>query len=244
MKVCIVDDEQNCIDALGELVLQYGREHGIDISVESFTDGASFRKVYTADRYDIVFLDIYIDEVTGMDLAADIRAVSENGMIIFCTTSLSDMPEAFRYHAFEYIIKPPEYDRICRILDDAIAILPKLETYIELPSKSDEGVLAISSISSVTTSGHYLDISVTSGKVFTERMSMSAFMGLINDDARFLLINKGILVNMDHIANIKERTCLMNDGQTFPVKVRESSSIKKKWQEYNINQIRKGQSGR
>lgn len=244
MKICIVDDEQNCIDELKDLISMYGTKHSIDISFDLFTDGAAFKESYVPDRYDIVFLDIYIDEITGMELADTIRSRSENNMIIFCTTSLSDMPEAFRYHAFEYIIKPPVYERIEKILDDAIAILPKLEKYIELPSGEDAGVIAISSIISVTTSGHYLDIAVTGDKTFTERMSLSSFNALLDGDSRFLLVNKGIIVNMDHIENIKDRICLMNNGSAFPVKVRESAAIKKHWQDYNFDKIRKGQKGR
>lgn len=243
MNICIVDDEQNCIDTLKGLLEKYASEHSISISFDTFDNGADFLDKYKPDYYDIVFLDIYIDTVTGMELAGAIRRQSENGMIIFCTTSVSDMPEAFRYHAFEYIIKPAEYPRIERIMDDAIAILPKLEQFIELPSGTGTGYAALSTIISVTTGGHYLDIMLGSGQVLTERMSLTAFTEQLKGDKRFLLINKGIMVNMDHISNIQDKVCIMDNDTRFPVKVRESASIKRYWQDYTFDKIRRGQAG-
>lgn len=239
MKICLVDDEQNCIDNLLLQLKRYSDEKGLDISFDTFKDPGAFIEEYSPDKYDIVFLDIYIGEMTGMDLAAQIRDKSENKMIIFCTTSLSDMPQAFRYHAFEYIIKPAEYERIKTVMDDAISLLPDLEKYIDLISTKEQLRLPLSSIIAVSTRGHYLDFIISKGENFSFRMSLSDFKASVDD--RFLLINKGVMVNMNYIAGIKDKTCVLSDNSSFPVKVRESAAIKSHWQQYCISKIRKGQ---
>lgn len=239
MKICIVDDEQNCIDNLLGQLTRYSDESGLDILFDTYTNPAAFIEKYSPDEYDIVFLDIYIGEMTGMDLAAKIREKAENKMIIFCTTSLSDMPQAFRYHAFEYIIKPAEYDRIKVVMDDAISLLPDLEKYIDLKSNKEQLHLALSSIVAVSTRGHYLDFIISKGDDFSFRMPLSDFKANVDD--RFLLINKGVLVNMDYISAIQDKTCVLSDNNSFPIKIRESAAIKNQWQQYCINKIRKGQ---
>ena len=241
MKICIVDDEKSCIEALHSILVRYGEDKNLDISFDLFLDGESFLSKYKPDVYDIVFLDIYIGDITGMDLAGTIRQKSENGMIIFCTTSINDMPAAFRYHAFEYIIKPPEYNRVKRILDDALLVLPRLETYLDIQTTRGKVRIAVSSIVSVTSSGHYLEIRTKDKAPETVRISMTEFKKMLAEDERFLMINKGILVNMEHIKNIVDKMCSMNDGSIYPIKVRESSSIKKHWQSFLFNSIRKGQ---
>ena len=241
MNICIVDDEKSCIDNLTSCLTKYGSKSGLSINLSTYNNGDSFKNDYEPEKFDIVFLDIYIGDETGMELASYIREHSENGMIIFCTTSLSDMPEAFRYHAFEYIIKPAEYDRVSKIMDDARKVLPTLERYIDL--QSGKGLLhfALSSLISVTSSGHYLEISTTEDEPQKIRMTLSDFKDIIGADERFITVNKGILVNMDHITSIADKTCIMQNGSSFPIKTREKGAIKSHWQEYRFAKIRRGQ---
>lgn len=241
MKICIVDDEKSCVDNLYSLLYYYGRENNIDLSFEVFNNGESFLRAYEPNTYSIIFLDIYIGKTTGMELAEHIRKKSETGMIIFCTTSINDMPQAFRYHAFEYIIKPPDYDRIKKIMDDAISVLPELEKFIDIQTTNGKAHIALSNLISVTSNGHYLELHLKDNVFYTTRMTMTDFKNITENDTRFLSINKGILVNMDHIKNIEDKNCIMVDDSIFPIKVRESSNIKKLWQNYIFESIRKGQ---
>lgn len=241
MKICLVDDEQNCIDNLKEQLSRYGKEKNLSISFDVFSDGELFKKSYSPDKYDIIFFDIYIGETTGMELAKEVRSQSENAMIIFCTTSVSDMPEAFRYHAFEYIIKPAEYERVSKIMDDALVVLPNLEQFLDIQSGKDRVHFALSDLICVTTQGHYLNISIRNREPITLRMSLTDFLGHLGDDERFLIINKGVLVNLSHITKIEDKLATMTTGETLPIKSREALAIKKKWQDFKIESIRKGQ---
>lgn len=241
MKICLVDDEQNCIDNLKEQLSRYGSQRGVSITFDIFTDGESFKKAYSPDMYDIIFFDIYIGETTGMELAKSVRAQSENAMIIFCTTSVSDMPEAFRYHAFEYIIKPAEYDRVAKIMDDAMVVLPNLEKFLDIQVGKDRLHFALSDLVYVTTQGHYLNIVTRNHEPVTLRMSLTDFSGYITDDERFLVINKGVLANLNYIIKIEDKLATMTGGDVLPIKSRESSSIKRKWQDYKIESVRRGQ---
>lgn len=241
MNICIVDDEQNCIDNLSSHLLMYASEKGHKITFDTYKDGDSFKNSFSPDKYDIIFFDIYIGEDTGMDLARHVRSLSESAMIVFCTTSISDMPEAFRYHAFEYVIKPAEYERISKILDDAIVVLPNLEQYVDLQTGKDRIHFAISDLISVTTQGHYLSIAIKNREVETLRMSLMDFAKNIENDERFLAINKGVIVNLNHITKIENKEATMTDGQILPIRSREAAAIKRTWQDFKIEAVRKGQ---
>lgn len=241
MKICLVDDEKNCIDNLKEQLSRYGSEHNLPITFDIYNDGELFKKSYSPDKYDIIFFDIYIGKTTGMELAKEVRSQSENAMIIFCTTSVSDMPEAFRYHAFEYIIKPAEYDRVSKIMDDALVVLPELEQFLDIQSGKDRVHFALSDLMFVTTQGHYLSVSVRNQEPVTLRMSLTDFLGHISDDDRFLAINKGVLANLNHITKIEDKLATMSNGEILPIKSREALAIKKKWQDFKIESVRKGQ---
>lgn len=61
---------------------------------------------------------------------------------------------------------------------------------------------------------------------------------------RFLLINKAVLFNMDHITAFGEYGCRMSSGETLPVKVRDRMNIEETWLYYSFSAIRSGQKDR
>jgi hypothetical protein len=56
-----------------------------------------------------------------------------------------------------------------------------------------------------------------------------------------LVINKGIIVNMNYIRSIENGSCTMKNGRTLPVKIRESARIQQKWNNYLFTTIRREQ---
>jgi hypothetical protein len=60
-------------------------------------------------------------------------------------------------------------------------------------------------------------------------------------DKRFLLINKGIVVNMDHIKAIVDGVCIMDNGDRLPLKVRQMNNLRQTWQNYCFDKLREGQ---
>ncbi len=241
MQIAIVDDETEAIRSVKDPVLAFARQRGLPINVREFTDSDGFLSEFAPDMFDIVFLDIYIDEISGLDLARAIRGRDSGCMIIFVTTSRENMPEAFRFHAFDYIVKPVSSDRVIALLSDALAVLPTVNRYMTFTANRQEIKLFFSDCISASSSGHYLMIRSKSGEEYRTRMTVREFIEITESDDRFLMVNKGIIVNMDYIQSITERTCIMADGQYFPIKIRESQQIEQTWQNYCFDQIRRGQ---
>lgn len=74
-------------------------------------------KNYRPCQYAAVFLDIYMNGITGIETAEVIRKTDANLLLIFITSSPEHMADAFRIHAYEYVTKPFEKSRIFRLMD-------------------------------------------------------------------------------------------------------------------------------
>ena len=57
----------------------------------------------------------------------------------------------------------------------------------------------------------------------------------------FLMINKGIMVNMDHIRDLSGSVAVMTDGSTLPVRMRGQAAIVRAWHDYNFDKLREGE---
>ena len=106
-KIAIVDDLREDRERLSR-DLQYWflhqRQRIEKLSV--YPDGKDILAEYTEGMFDIIFLDICMDEVSGIETARQIRQADSSVMIIFLTTSREYAFDAFPLHSFDYIIKP------------------------------------------------------------------------------------------------------------------------------------------
>ncbi|WP_168118781.1 response regulator [Paenibacillus sp. HB172176] len=109
--VVIVDDEHLVLNLMNMIV---GRNAGFSI-VGSFTDPHEALKRIPELRPDILFLDIEMPLMNGMELARLVRERFDRGMIVFTTAHMQYALEAFDVEAIDYVLKPVSDEVLERI---------------------------------------------------------------------------------------------------------------------------------
>lgn len=239
MKIALVDDEQIYIEEMAGLCREFGAENRIDIELSEYSDGDSFLR--SEEDFSIVFMDIYMNGSDGVLTARKLRERDSGCILIFLTSSAEHMPEAFSCHAFEYIVKPFSPQRVKEVLSDAVRVIPYAEEYAELYSDRKTVRVELGNIVSAMTDAHYLEVALSDGTSLRCRMTIGQFSGQTNEDERFILINKGIIVNADYITDFENNCCILENGTRLPIRVRDRLSIEQTARDYNFNKIRKKQ---
>ena len=130
MRIALVDDSEIERGILLSLITDYGCEKQILFESDCFDSGDAFLSSFSSDKYDIVFMDIFMNGMSGVETASKMRQIDNHVILIFLTASADYMPDAFRVHAFHYILKPYQKDAIFACLNDASLHLPASETFI------------------------------------------------------------------------------------------------------------------
>lgn len=73
MNIAIIDDVQQDLDALAEAAREHYDQKQISIQLHTFSSPEDFWNSYSPGSYDLIFLDIYIKQANGMDLATQLR---------------------------------------------------------------------------------------------------------------------------------------------------------------------------
>lgn len=241
LKIALVDDEQINLDEMARLCREFGKENRLEIEISAYSDGESFLR--SNDEYSIVFMDIYMGGMNGILTAQKLRMRDNGCILIFLTSSAEHMPDAFSCHAFEYIIKPFSPQRVKNVLNDAVKLIPVSTEYVELYSDRQTVRIVVSDIASAVTDAHYLDVELLDGTTLRCRMTMGQFIERTNGDRRFLLVNKGIIVNIDYITDFENNCCILENGARFPIRVRDRLKIEQAVRNYNFDKIRSRQPG-
>jgi len=239
MNIAIVDDIEEERILLDTILSEYARSRHLDLNLYSFADSESLLAEYRPLKYAIVFLDIFMDGISGIKAAEEIRKKDSDTLIVFQTASGDHMPDAFAIHAYDYVQKPFEPERIFRVMDDS---LRRITTH-EVPSlvfsmDRERCSLPYSDIMAIRSEAHYLEITDFLGKHYRTRMTFTAVSELLAGDSRFLQILRGILVNMDYIQSFSGGSCRLEGDLYLPVNIRRSKEIEGIWHNYQLSRLR------
>jgi DNA-binding LytR/AlgR family response regulator len=128
IKVAVCDDENKQRETIVHIVnkaLELTNEH---YKIVPFTNGEQL--MFSALDFDIYFLDIQMNKLTGIDVAKKIRLVNEKSIIIFITGYKDYVFDAFDVSAFHYILKPIDEEKLKNILYRALLQLEKKDKFI------------------------------------------------------------------------------------------------------------------
>jgi len=242
LNIALIDDEKKDLTEMEKLCQNYRQKNSFQIDTFSFSDGETFLKTLKNTAFSIVFMDIYMKGVNGITAAQKLREKDPNCLLIFLTTSREFMPEAFSCHAFEYVAKPINHKRVEKVLDDAMKILPIPPKFIEVTCDRKIVSVFLQDIIFVITDAHYLEFSLTNGSVLRCRMTVPEFLHLTDQDSRFILANRGVLLNAEHILSFENSYCIMDNGTKLPLRVKDAGRVEQAVRDYNFEVIRRNQN--
>jgi len=118
VQIGICDDNTEDVIALKEALYEYDPSFNIKIYAdgEDLLEDCSNSKVL----FDIIFLDIYMPGLNGIDVAKELRKCLKDIKIVFVSSSNEHYPEAYDVFAFNYLVKPLNKEKLNRILDQAL----------------------------------------------------------------------------------------------------------------------------
>ena len=210
LNICIVEDDLSNTKLLSEYVERFCKEQGISFHIDSFTDGldflASYRPVYI-----LIFMDIQLPSISGMDAAHRLREIDGHVSIIFVTNLLKYAIHGYEVQAFDYIVKPIHYfDFSARMKKFLKQIFREEEPAVLLPSGGQLQRIEIRDISYVEVVGHNLRYHAV-GEEYTVKGSLvSAEQRLPSE--YFVKCNSGILVNLNYVQALeKDRVKVAGD---------------------------------
>ena len=188
-------------------------------------------------NFDIIFLDICMDGLNGIDTAIQIRKKMPATPIIFVTSSAEYVWNSFSVHTFDYLLKPYEDTRVIKLFSDLMKILEEKEPELEISVSRQRMKIPFGKIHSVTSQNHSVNLTTEDG-VYHSAATFSSMQTCLCEDARFLVCNRGIIVNMDFILKFDKDCIKMLNGTVFPVRQKDKSKLFVEFTQYQFRKMR------
>ncbi len=232
--IAICEDESIQIEKIYEILKKFELNEGIKLNIDTFSSGEEFIE-NNFEKYDIVFLDIKMKELTGIEISKIIRKSNEKVKIIFITALEHYWPEGYTVNAYRYIIKPIKENELYNIIKDLIKIINKNKEFILL--KKDD-VLEKVLINDIK----YLGIENRKVLVHTINGVYSTYIPLGKWESElyghdFYKPHNSYLVNFKYIKQINKNNVVLTDGELVYVSQRKYKEFKDNFIKY-VNGIR------
>ena len=200
MKIAIIDDDPGCVQALQRHLSQYAEEAGIKTEVSVFGNGISFLE--DRHEYDVVFLDIDMPLMNGLDAAKAFREKDENTVLIFVTSLAQYAIRGYEVNAMDFMVKPVRYSAFQFAMKRAEKII-SLKQQADLVIDTRDGFIRRSAdeLLYVEVQGHNLTYHFSDTAV-TARGKLSSVEGKLQTSG-FLRCNNCYLINPRYIKTVK-----------------------------------------
>lgn len=205
IRIAIVEDEQEQINIMQEFLTRYEQEKNVDFEVAVFDSGVKFLADYQP-IYDLVFMDIQMPHLNGLDTARTIFSMDKNIGIVFVTNMMQYAIKGYEVDALDFIVKPLKYYQFSVKLARVIEKVRKREgREIVLTVSKKKIRLSVSEIYYVMVDKHTL-VYHTSRGTFEEKGSSMSECAATLADCGFALCNSGCLVNLEHVTSVNKGT--------------------------------------
>lgn len=231
MKIAIVDDSDIDLEILKGFALQYCESARLAGSIHTYSNSPSFLENFHPGKYDLVFLDIMMQEIDGISLAREIRKKDSHCFIIFSTSSSDYAIEGFQVRAFDYMVKPISYQRFVETCNLCIEKLPCDNHYIEVKEGRTYTKVLISDILYTDYYNHYIQIH-TETSLIRSYMSFGEFQPMLKDYSQFLCCYRNCTVNMDKVNMIEDRNFVLHNGIRVPIAAKMKQEVHKAYRDY------------
>ena len=215
INIGIRDDEASMRRLLRAPLEQKLQLLGADYRIYEYDCGETLLTRPETEWLDILFLDIELKQLSGMETARNLRKRDSHTLLIFVTAYPDFVFQGYEVHAFHYILKPYENQKIMKVLEQAIKELGQnREHYFTLEQKSGTTKIPAKKILAFSSDRRKIIISLEDGNKLEFYGKLDAVETDLPD--YFIRCHNRHLVNLNYVTALEKDGCTLR-SQSFPV---------------------------
>jgi len=201
LEIAIAEDKKEAVDVLKAHILRLKEEKGIDCKYTVFENGLFFIENYKP-IFDVVFMDIEMPLMNGMEAAERLRKVDPYVPLVFITDLKQYALKGYEVEAMDFLVKPVGYTAFATMMERVSRRSMKKQEQLTLSTAEGTFNVNVNDIYYIESSNHYVIYHTASGEI--------RFFGSLGEEEkrlptdRFARCNSGYLVNLAQVKKISD----------------------------------------
>lgn len=226
MRIAVCDDDGQALAGLLELLTKYQSSRGVSFECHPFDNGTDFLCDMKGGEYDLVFMDVLMAGVSGVQVAREMRELDKNVKLVFISMSPDFAVESYRVGAYHYLLKPIEAGSLFLLLDKVRSELAVGEEQ-GFVLKRREGVVRLSfaTIEYVEVVNKKVSFHLSDGVVHEVTAALTDLEERLLLRPEFIKPHRSYVINLNYVQSIGTNGIMTRNGHHIPVSRQQRSQV-------------------
>lgn len=217
LKIIACDDDAAFLDELRRMLDRWSEASGTDVEVSLVTCGEDLLARHAASHADVVFLDMIMPLVNGMDTARELREADSSVRLVFLTSSPEFALESYEVRAFDYLLKPVGFERLSRLLDELASLRPSPEEELVVRTERGYHALRLADVEFAEARNKRVVFRLRNGHHIEALEPFRAIDGRLSQSADFFRCHRSYQVNLRNIDHFSHTEIVTRSGARIPL---------------------------
>ncbi len=217
LRIAVCDDSPQFLQTAAALVKKWSEEQNIPIELQRFGNGDEFLKANEISRFDIVFLDIIMPFLNGMEAAEELRKKDTAIRIIFLTSSPEFALDSYSVKAQGYLLKPVDYEKISAALNDCAEFLSSEPENLILKTSFGYQKLYFHNIEYIEAQNKKVIFYLSDGNSVESAEPLYHFENRMTIESGFFKCHRSYLVYMKNVDHFSNMEIITKSGRCVPI---------------------------
>lgn len=216
MRIAICDDEEAQRKLVEKYLYEWADGKKLMLDILHFADAESFLFNWEDDKsFDLLVLDIEMNNISGMQLAMQLREAGHEVPVLFITGYDSYMAQGYEVSALHYLLKPVHKEKLFMVLD-RLKNTKKEAKKIFFQTEEGNISVDVEDIWYIEAAGHQCVLKAAKG-IYRLKSSISEVKAALTAENCFIACHRSYIVNIRKISAIIKSDIIMDDGTKLPV---------------------------
>ena len=231
LKIALLDDDKTALLISKGAIESFFQEKNIAISLDAFSNPLNFLAMAKEENYRLVFLDIDMPELNGLEVGEQVKTINPQTDIIYLSQREDLVFDTLKLHPFGFIRKSKIIQDFASVLE--LFVSTALNTNLEnkkitFSTKTETVSADIDTIMYIEGNRNYQTFYLKDGSSFNARVLMGDLESKLNEHG-FIRIHKGYLVNYLFIRQIGTNEVSLTNNKTLPMSNKRKDEIMEKY---------------
>lgn len=228
IRIAVCDDEKNSLENIQNKIVTISQTMNVDSEIYLYDNGAEITELICnkKEKFDILFLDIDMPGISGLEAASQIREAKSDLILIFVSAHEQYVFDSIEYTPFRYIRKNKIEQELPLALKAAYACMEEnKENFIMIKTEEEEVRIKRADIIYYETESRKIRIHMNNGKSYLVWKTIKDFYKEI-DDKNFIRIHSGCVVNVKYIDEFSSYDITLDNGERLVVSRTRMKEVK------------------